>query len=45
MKKICKFSHFIGISKDNGADAYCMKDEGRLEGPFEFGEKPNPHGK
>ena len=25
---------------NNGADTYCMKEDTRLEGPFEFGTKP-----
>jgi len=25
---------------DNGAAAYCMKEDTRLEGPWEFGIKP-----
>ena len=28
------------MKRDNGASKYCLKEETRLEGPFEFGTKP-----
>ena len=40
MKKFCKFSRFDPVVMDNGASVYCMKDDSRLEGPWEFGSKP-----
>ena len=40
LKKHCKISHFEVIKVDNGAAAYCNKEDTRLEGPWEFGTKP-----
>jgi len=40
LKKICKRSCFKRISVNNGADDYCMKEETRVEGPWEFGVRP-----
>ncbi len=40
LKKICRKSHFEPVVVDNGVDAYCMKEETRVEGPWEFGIKP-----
>lgn len=40
MKKICKYTHWEPVKKDNGAADYCMKEETRLEGPWTFGERP-----
>jgi len=40
MKKLCKHTHWEPVSKDNGAAAYCMKEETRLDGPWTYGEKP-----
>ena len=40
MKKICKYTHWEPVKKDNGAADYCMKEETRLEGPWIFGERP-----
>lgn len=40
MKKTCKFTHWHPVMKDNGASDYCMKEDTRLEGPWEFGVKP-----
>lgn len=40
---ITKFDKQIHAEKvivNNGADIYCMKEDTRLEGPFEFGIKP-----
>lgn len=28
------------VKINNGADNYCMKEDTRLEGPFEYGIKP-----
>jgi len=40
LKKHCKEAHFEEVRVNNGADAYCMKEDTRLEGPFEYGVKP-----
>lgn len=40
LKKHCTRSHFEEVKINNGAHTYCMKEDTRLEGPFEFGEKP-----
>jgi len=40
LKKFCKRAHFESVKFNNGADKYCMKDDTRLEGPWEFGIRP-----
>lgn len=40
MKKICPQSHWEPVQRNNGADDYCMKEDTRVEGPYEFGSKP-----
>jgi Putative viral replication protein. len=40
LKKHCPKSHFEPVGKDNGASAYAMKEDTRVEGPWEFGLKP-----
>lgn len=40
MIKLCKYSSWTPVNKDNGASDYCLKEESRLEGPWEFGIKP-----
>ena len=40
LKKFCSHSHFSPVKKDNGAAKYCMKEESRVSGPWEFGIKP-----
>lgn len=40
MKKLDSHAHFEPVKYDNGAADYCMKEETRLEGPIEKGEKP-----
>lgn len=38
--------HIQIVKKDNGAADYCMKEEGRLKGPWEHGKRPaNPNSK
>lgn len=32
--------HIVPVTKDNGIDMYCCKEETRLEGPFQHGEMP-----
>lgn len=39
MKKASPRAHWEPVKVNNGADKYCMKDETRVEGPFEFGIK------
>lgn len=40
LKKIDKRAHFSKVTKDNGASAYCMKEDTRLQGPIEWGTRP-----
>lgn len=40
LKKVCPHTHWEPVGKDNGASSYAMKEDTRLEGPWEFGEKP-----
>ncbi len=40
LKKHDKVSHFEPVKFNNGADAYCNKDETRLDGPWTYGAKP-----
>ena len=40
IKKYDNKLHIEGVKINNGAHTYCMKEESRLEGPFEFGTKP-----
>lgn len=40
LRKCCKISHFEQVKINNGAHTYCMKPEGRLDGPWEYGVKP-----
>lgn len=40
LKKHCGKAHFEPVKKNNGADKYCMKQDTRLDGPWEFGTKP-----
>jgi hypothetical protein len=38
--KHCSKAHYETVKIDNGAGAYCMKEDTRLEGPWEYGIKP-----
>lgn len=38
ISKIYSAAHNVPVLKDNGAKMYCMKEETRVEGPWEFGE-------
>ena len=38
--KVNKRVHCEKVVVNNGADTYCMKEETRVDGPIEFGEKP-----
>jgi hypothetical protein len=40
INKYDKKAHVIPVLKDNGASTYCLKEETRVEGPWEFGEIP-----
>lgn len=40
LKKFCPRAHFTAVQRDNGASDYAMKEETRVEGPWEFGLKP-----
>ena len=40
LKKHDSRAHFEPVKQDNGASVYCLKQETRLEGPWEFGVKP-----
>lgn len=40
MKKLDPRAHWEPVIKDNGAGEYCMKEETRVEGPWEFGVRP-----
>lgn len=40
LTKIEKKAHFTPVVVENGADRYCLKEETRIEGPWEFGIKP-----
>lgn len=40
LKKVDNKCHFEMVKINNGADNYCMKEDTRLEGPFEYGIKP-----
>ena len=38
--KHCKYAAYTPVKVDNGASVYCLKEDTRLEGPWEFGIKP-----
>jgi len=40
IKKIDNRLHIDVVRVNNGADDYCLKEETRVEGPWEFGIKP-----
>lgn len=40
MHKVDKKAHYEGVKVNNGADDYCMKEDTRQDGPWEFGIKP-----
>ena len=43
MSKIKTFDNAVHVERvlvNNGADTYCMKEQTRVEGPYEFGTKP-----
>jgi len=39
LQKLAK-GHFEPVKVNNGADDYCMKEDTRVEGPWEFGTRP-----
>lgn len=40
MKKMCKHTHWTPVNTKDSAWQYCHKEETRVEGPWEFGERP-----
>lgn len=40
LKEHCSKSHFEIVKINNGADRYCMKEDTRVDGPWEFGIPP-----
>lgn len=40
LKKIDNKIHLEPVRINNGAHDYCMKEETRIDGPWEFGTKP-----
>jgi len=40
LKKHCPKSHFEEVKINNGAHTYCMKEDTRIDGPWEYGVKP-----
>lgn len=40
LQKRIKGGHFEKVTEDNGASSYCLKEDTRVLGPWEFGEKP-----
>lgn len=40
IKKVDNRLHIEVVKINNGAHDYCMKEDTRLEGPFEYGVKP-----
>ena len=40
IKKFDKKIHCEPVKVNNGADTYCLKEDTRVEGPWEFGTRP-----
>jgi hypothetical protein len=40
LKKVDNRMHIVPVYKNNGADTYCMKEDTRVDGPYQFGEIP-----
>lgn len=40
IKKLDGTCHIEIVKRNNGADDYCLKEDTRVEGPYEFGTKP-----
>ena len=40
MKKLCPYTHWEVVRVNKAAQQYVMKEETRVEGPWEFGERP-----
>ena len=38
--KHCKHTDYTAVKVDNGASVYCLKEDSRVEGPWEYGIKP-----
>lgn len=39
-KKLDKRLHIELVKRNNGADDYCLKEDTRIEGPWEHGKRP-----
>lgn len=37
LSKVDHLAHYVKVSKDNGASAYCLKEDTRVAGPWEYG--------
>jgi len=40
LQKLAPRGHFEKVKVNNGADDYCLKEDTRVEGPWELGSKP-----
>jgi len=40
LTKIDRKGHYEQVKVNNGADKYCMKEDSRLDGPWEYGVRP-----
>lgn len=40
LSKVFKHAHYTPVHRDNGASSYALKEETRINGPWEFGVKP-----
>lgn len=40
LQKLAPKGHFEKVKVNNGADDYCLKEDTRVEGPWELGNKP-----
>lgn len=40
IQKVDKALHIEYVYRNNGADSYCLKEDTRVDGPYEFGSKP-----
>lgn len=40
LQKIDHTAHYEKVKIDNGASNYCMKEDTRVDGPWEMGTKP-----
>lgn len=40
LKKVCPYTHWTPVDTKDSAWKYCHKEDTRVEGPWEFGERP-----